>query len=101
MEVKKFYPLNDRVLIKPLESGERRSGAILMMSSENDTKFGKVIAVGPGRTSEFGTFINVNVKVGDIVIIPKIGAQRVEIEGEEYWTIADRELVATVDIEEN
>lgn len=97
--IKSFKPLNDRVLIKPIEQGEKKSGAILIASigDENTTRIGKVIAVGPGRKTEFGTFIEPVVKPEDYVVIPKIGAQRVTIEDEEYWVIADKELVAVVD----
>lgn len=98
MAFKSITPLHDRVLIKPLEQGEQRKGAILIADmGEDRTKFGKVIATGPGRTSEFGSFVPVSAKVGDIVIVPKIGAQRVEIDEEEYWLIADRDIVAIAD----
>ena len=98
MSFKSITPLHDKVLIKPLEQGEQRKGAILIADmGEEKTKFGKVVAVGPGRTSEFGSFVSVSAKVGDVVIVPKIGAQRVEIGEEEYWLIADRDIVATAD----
>lgn len=100
---KSFTPLHDRVLIKPVDQGEKRVGAILVAELDEDrkTKFGKVVAIGPGRTSEFGTHIPVTVKVDDYVIVPKIGAMRIEIDGEEYWTIADKEIVAIVDYVED
>ena len=99
MEIKKFIPMNDRVLLKPVEQGERKSGGIILadIGDEGNTKIAEVIAVGPGRKTEFGTFIEVNAKVGSLVVVPKVGAQRVVIDSEEYWTIADRELVATVE----
>lgn len=101
--IKNFTPLNDRVLIKPVEQGERKSGAIIIadIGDEGNTKIGQVIAVGPGRKTEFGTFIDVNVKEGDYVLVPKIGAQRIAIGDEEYWTIADKELVAIVDYQKD
>lgn len=100
--LKNFVPMNDKVLIKPLESGEKRRGAIIIADMRDDsTRFGRIIAVGPGRQTEFGSFITVNAKVGDVVVIPKIGAQRVEIENEEYWTVADRELVGTAEYVED
>ena len=91
--LKELVPIHDKVLIKPLENGEQRKGAILIADmGEDRMKLGKVVATGPGRTSEFGAFIAVSVKKGDIVVLPKIGAQRVEIE--EYWVIADKEIIA-------
>jgi chaperonin GroES len=57
---------------------------------------GEVIAVGPGRQSEFGQFIQVNARVGDIVLVPKIGSMRIDFEGQEYFITPDREILATV-----
>lgn len=103
--LKNVKPLYDKVLIKPIESGgEKRKGAVLIadMGDDSSSKYGKVVATGPGRTSEFGTFIPVQAKVGDVAIIPKVGgAVRVEIEGEEYWIAADRDLVALAEYEED
>ena len=59
-------------------------------------EMGEVIAVGPGRQSEFGQFIRVNAKVGDFVLIPKIGSLRIDFEGQEYFITQDREILATV-----
>jgi len=59
-------------------------------------EMGEVIAVGPGRYTEFGAFINVNAKVGDLVLVPKIGTIRVEFDGEEYYIVPDKEILAVV-----
>lgn len=102
MVIKNFKPMNDRVLIEPIDLGEQKKGSILIPDlGEDKVRIGKVIAVGPGRVTEFGKLITVNSKVGDTVIVPKIGAQRVEVEGKEYWTIADKELIAKVTVEED
>ena len=57
---------------------------------------GEVIAVGPGRQTEFGQFITVQAKVGDMVMIPKIGTIRFDFEGQEYYIVPDREILATI-----
>lgn len=102
MVIKSIQPLNDRVLVKPLSQGEQRKGAILIADlGEDRVMYGRVEAIGPGRLSEFGIWIPVdNVRVGDNIIIPKIGAQRVDVDGEEYWMLAAKEIVATIDLEE-
>ena len=91
-----FKPLNDQVLIKPIDQGEQRRGSIMIANIDQDnvTKIGAVIAVGPGRTSEFGAFIPVTVKVGDTVVLPKIGAQRVVVDDQELWILPSREIIA-------
>lgn len=99
MEITNFKPLGDRVLIKPFDAGEQKFGGILIADmNEDNCRIGEVVAVGPGRKTEFGTSIDVHVEPGQIVVLPKIGATRVVLDGEEYWTIQDREIIGTVDI---
>ena len=88
---------SDRVIIKPVEAGEERFGSIIIpdMGKERP-EMGEVISVGPGRQSEFGQFIRVEAKVGDIVLIPKIGSMRIDFEGQEYFITPDREILATI-----
>lgn len=94
---KELQPQNDRVLIKPVEVGEEKYGSIIVPDmGKEKPEMGEVIAVGPGRWSEFGTFINVEAKVGDIVLVPKIGSLRIDFEGEEYYITPDREILAII-----
>ena len=51
--------------------------------------------------SEFGQFIPVHHKKGDIVLVPKIGTLRIDFEGEEYYIAQDREVLAVVKKSEN
>ena len=59
-------------------------------------EMGEVVSIGPGRTSEFGHYITVKAKVGDIVLVPKIGTLRIDFEGDEYYIVQDKEILATV-----
>lgn len=95
--IEKIIPRNDRILVKPIEDDEIQYGNIIVPDmGKEKPEMGVVIAIGPGRLSEFGKFIPVTTKVGDIVIVPKIGSIRVSIKGEEYYVIQDREVLATV-----
>jgi chaperonin GroES len=95
--LKTLEPQNDRVLIKPIESGEEMYGNIIIPDmGKEKPEMGEVVAVGPGRQSEFGQFIRVSASVGDIVLIPKIGSLRIDFEGQEYFITQDREILATV-----
>lgn len=99
---KKLLPQNDRVLIKPIQAGEEMYGNIIIPDmGKEKPEMGEVIAVGPGRQSEFGQFIRVNARVGDVVLIPKIGSLRIDFEGEEYFITPDREILAIVQESQN
>ena len=93
----KLQASNDRVIIKPVTSGEEMYGSIIIPDlGKEKPEMGEVISAGPGRQSEFGTWIEVKAKVGDIVLIPKAGSMRIDFEGQEYFITPDREILATV-----
>jgi chaperonin GroES len=94
---KELLANSDRVIVKPVEAGEERFGSIILpdMGKERP-EMGEVVSVGPGRQSEFGQFIQVQAQVGDVVLIPKIGTIRIDFEGEEYFLLPDREILATI-----
>lgn len=99
---KKLIPANDRVIIKAIEEDEQMYGNIVIPDmGKEKPEMGEVIAVGPGRQSEFGQFIRVNAKVGDKVLIPKIGSLRIDFEGEEYFITPDKEILATINESDN
>ena len=99
---KTLTPFNDRVIIKPIEEDEQMYGSIVVPDlGKERPEMGEVIAVGPGRQTEFGQFIRVNAKVGDIVLIPKIGSLRVDFEGEEFFITPDKEILASIKTKDN
>jgi len=96
--MKKLNPSNDRVVVKPIEEDEQLYGNIIVpdMGKERP-EMGTVIATGPGRMSEFGKHIPVKAKVGQVVLVPKIGSIRVELEGQEFYIVQDKEILAIVE----
>ena len=95
--LKELQPNNDRVILKPITSGEEMYGSIIIPDmGKEKPEMAEVISVGPGRQSEFGSWIEVKAKVGDIVLVPKIGSLRIDFEGQEYYITPDREILATV-----
>ena len=99
---KTLTPFNDRVIIKPIEEDEQMYGNIVIPDlGKERPEMGEVIATGPGRQTEFGQFIRVNAKVGDIVLIPKIGSIRIDFESTEYFITADKEILASIKPESN
>ena len=96
--MKQLKPSNDRILIKPIDEGEQTYGNIVIPDmGKVKPEMGEVLAVGPGRLSEYGQMIPVrSSKVGDIVLVPKIGTLRIDFEGEEYYIAQDREVLAVI-----
>ena len=97
---KQLQPSNDRILLKPIDEGEQMYGNIVIPDmGKEKPEMGLVLAVGPGRQSELdpSKYIRVkSCKVGDIVLVPKIGTLRIDFEGEEYYIAQDREVLGVV-----
>ena len=101
--MKQLKPTNDRILVKPIDEGEQTYGSIVIPDmGKEKPEMGEVLAIGPGRLSEHGQLITVrSCKVGDIVLVPKIGTLRIDFEGEEYYIAQDREILAVVKESDN
>ena len=95
---KLLNPANDRVVIKPIDEGEQTYGSIVIPDmGKEKPEMGEVLSVGPGRLSEYGKMIPVrSCKVGDIVLVPKIGSLRIDFDGDEYYITRDSEILAVV-----
>ena len=97
MENTPITPLADRVLIKPIEAEESTYGNIVVPDMGKDRPdFGTVLAVGPGRYDNNGNLIPTGLKTVQKVIMPKYGANTVEIEGEEYVLAAESEILGII-----
>lgn len=95
--LKQLVANSDRVIVKAVTAGEERYGSIIVPDmGKEKPEMGEVISTGPGRISEFGQLIKVQAKVGNVVLIPKVGTIRVDFEGDEYFILADREILATI-----
>ena len=93
----KFSPLADRVVVKPIEREETtRSGIVLPDTAKEKPQEGKVVAVGPGRTTDEGKKVPMDVKVGDEVIYSKFGGTEYKEEDEEYLILRESDILAKI-----
>jgi chaperonin GroES len=90
-------PLDDRVVVEPLEAEEKTSGGILLPdTAKQKPQQGKVIAVGPGKLSDKGDRIALGVKVGDTVLFGKYSGSDVEVNGTEYKILRESDILGKV-----
>lgn len=96
MSKKRLEPLNDFIALE-LKEGERTINGIYIPNSDETGVIAEVIAVGEG-TYNFHSdrIIPHKVKVGDVVIMPKIGVQKVEVEGKEYYLCQANQLLSKI-----
>jgi chaperonin GroES len=89
-----FKPISDRLIVKPLDNEEVTEGGILLPDMENQrTLRGEVVAAGSGRVSDTGAVVPMTVRVGDVVVYQKFAATVVDIDGIEYHTMKEVDIV--------
>ena len=92
-----IIPLGDKIIILPQEEGEQQYGNIIVPDTgQEKPETGKVLAVGPGRISTNGVLIENKIEVGQIVIVPKFGAQVVVTEGETYVVASENDVLGII-----
>jgi chaperonin GroES len=91
----KLQPLADRLVVRPIEREEQtKTGIYLPDTAKEKPQEGEVIAVGPGRKSEDGKVIAMDVKVGDIVIYAKYGGTEIKVDDEDLMILRESDILA-------
>ena len=91
----KLQPLFDRVLVKPIEREEvTKGGIVLLDTGKGKLQEGEVVAVGPGRLSEDGKRIPMDVKAGDTIVYPKFGGTEVKVGDEDLLLLNEGSILA-------
>ena len=88
-------PLDDRIVVEPLEAEEKTSGGILLPdTAKQKPQQGKVVAVGPGRLNDDGKRMVLAVAVGDTVLYGKYSGSDVEVNGRELKILRESDILA-------
>ncbi len=91
-------PLEDRIVVEPSEAETTTvSGLVIPDTAKEKPQQGKVLAVGPGRTTDDGKVVPMAVKVGDTVLYSKYGGTEVSIQGKDLLILAGRDVLAIID----
>jgi len=91
-------PLANRVLVRRLEDEVQTTagGIIVPDTAKEKPQRGKVVAVGPGRLTDDGKRIAVDVKAGDEILFGKWSGSEITIDGEEYLFMKDDDILAVL-----
>ena len=94
MQVK---PLADRVVLKAMEEVETLKGGIIIPDTAKEKPMqGEIVEVGPGRMTDDGKSVAMQVKKGDRVLYGKYSGTEVSIEGEEYLIMRESDIFAVI-----
>jgi chaperonin GroES len=91
----KLKPLEDRVILKPLEAQEKTAGGIVIPDNAREKpQKGEVIAVGPGRISDEGVRLEMTLKEGNEVLYGKYSGAEVTVDGKDYLIMRESDVLA-------
>lgn len=93
----RIKPLADRVVVKALEESEQmRGGLYIPDTAKEKPSQGEVVAVGPGKFSDDGTRVDMEVKAGDKVLYGKYSGTDITLDGEEFLILRESDVLAIV-----
>ncbi len=93
----KLKPLDDRIVVEPVEAEEKTAGGIVMPDTAKEKpQRGKVLAVGPGKLLDNGQRGEISVAVGDEVIYGKYAGSDIELDGRDIKILRESDVLAKV-----
>jgi chaperonin GroES len=93
----RIRPLDDRVVVEPLEAEEKTAGGILLPdTAKQKPQRGRILAVGPGKLSDKGERAALSVRPGDEVIYGRYSGSDIEVEGREIKIMRESDILAKV-----
>ncbi|HOQ97752.1 MAG TPA: co-chaperone GroES [Anaerolineae bacterium] len=88
-------PLGDRVVVEPIEREETTaSGLVLPETAKEKPQEGTVVAAGPGRLTDDGTRLPMDVKVGDRVLYQKYAGNEFKLNDKKYLVLGEKDILA-------
>lgn len=94
----KLRPVNGNVVLRPIEEEELMAGNIIIPDmGKEKPEMAEVIAVSPVYNFNTDTVVPTDLEVGMKVLLPKMGAQTVTMDGEEYYITAQNSILSIVE----
>ena len=93
--VDKIQPLGERVVIKPVPREEvSKGGIVLPDTAKEKPQEGEILAVGPGKITDDGKRVALEVKIGDTVVYSKYAGTEFKLDGEEVVILRESDILA-------
>jgi len=90
-------PLDDRVVVEPMEAESKTAGGIVLPDTAKERpQRGTVISVGPGKLLDSGARGALSVSVGDHVIYGKYSGTEIEVAGKDVKILRESDILAKV-----
>jgi chaperonin GroES len=93
----KIRPLADRVVVQPMDAEEKQQGSIIIPDTAKEKpQQGKIVAVGPGKVSDSGQKVPMEVKAGDVVLYGKYSGTEVTVGDEDLLIMRESDVLAVL-----
>jgi chaperonin GroES len=93
----KIRPLQDRVIVRRIESEQKTAGGIIIPdTAQEKPQEGEIVAVGSGARDESGKVIKLDVKKGDRVLFGKWSGTEVKVEGEDLLIMKESDIMGVL-----
>ena len=93
----KIRPLQDRLLLKPIEGKEKTAGGLFIPDTAKEKpQEGVVVAAGKGKVQDNGRITPLDVKVGDRVLYGKYSGNEVTLAGEKHVILREEDVLAVL-----
>jgi chaperonin GroES len=90
----KIRPIRDRILVLRVEEEQKTKGGILIPDTAKEKpQEGRVVAVGPGRLTDDGKKIPLDVKKNDRILFGKYAGNEVQIDGVEHVIMREDDIL--------
>ena len=94
----KIRPLQDRLILKRVEEEEQTKGGIIIPDSAKEKpQEGEITAVGPGKVTDDGKKIPMDVKKGDRVLFSKYAGTEIKIDGEDHLIMREDDILGVIE----
>ena len=94
----KIKALHNHVVIKQDENQDQSYGRIVVADLGKEKPLqGTIVEIGPGRYTETGAWVETQLKVGDVVVFPSFGGNKITVEGEEYVIMKETDLLIALE----
>ena len=86
------------VIVKPREEEETMYGGIIVPDlGKEKALIGTIVSIGEGYHSATGTWVDTSLKVGMEVMLPSMGPNKIEFDGQEYWVCPENQVLAVIE----
>ncbi|HDP23985.1 MAG TPA: co-chaperone GroES [Deltaproteobacteria bacterium] len=93
----KVRPLQDRVIVKRMEEDQKTKGGIIIPDTAKEKpQMGEVIAAGPGKKTDEGKLLPLDVKKGDKILFSKYSGNDIKIDGEELLIMREDDILGVI-----